>query len=100
MKRSCAYPSQRMPRRFIPGAAIVGGVSSRARVHAAVAAVAALAAVIAVGAAVLPGDEPGPPAAGPAPAPRAEAPPLALDLGVRDDAEAPALRRAGSRHGA
>ena len=33
-----------MPRRFIPGAAIVGGVSSRARVHAAVASVAALAA--------------------------------------------------------
>ena len=85
-----------MPRRFIPGAAIVGGVSSRARVHAAVAAVAALAAVIAVGAAVLPGDEPGPPAAGPAPAPRAEAPPLALDLGVRDDAEARDLRRAAS----
>src|SRR3972149_995698 len=31
MKRSCAYPSQRMPRRFIPGAAIVGGVSSLRR---------------------------------------------------------------------
>lgn len=69
-------------------------MSSRTRLHAVVAVLAALAAVIAVGAAVLPGDEPGPPAAGPAPAPRAEAPPLALDLGVRDDAEARDLRRA------
>ncbi len=85
-----------MSRRFIPGAAIVGDVSSRARIYAAVAAAAALAAVIAVGAAVLPGDEPGPPAPAPAATPRAGTPPLALDLGVRDDAEARALRRAAS----
>lgn len=64
--------------------------------YAIVAAAAALAATIAVGAAVLPGTEPAPPAsAGPA-TPRAGAPPLVLDLGVRDDAEARALGRAAA----
>ncbi len=75
---------------------MVGAVSSRARVYAVVAAVAALAAALAVGAALLPGDEPGPPVPAAAATPRAGTPPLALDLGVRDDAEARALRRAAS----
>ncbi len=85
-----------MSRRFIPAAAIVGAVSSRTRVYAVAAATAALAAVIAVGAAVLPGDEPGQPVAAPAATPRAGTPPLALDLGLRADAEARALRRAAA----
>lgn len=84
-----------MWRRIIPGAAIVAPVTSRVRLYATVAAAAALAAVVAVGAAVLPGDEPGRPAA-PAATPRTGAPPLALDLGVRDDAEAGDLGRAAS----
>ena len=79
-----------------PGATIVVGVNPRTRVFAVVASLAATAAVVTVGATVLssPRDERSSP-----PAPRAGAPPVLLDLGVRDDPEARALRRAAALHG-
>ena len=77
------------------GAAIVVDVSSRTRVIALVTSLAATAAVVTVGATVLSsqGDE-----AAPRPAARAGAPPIVLDLGVRADPEARALRRAATLH--
>jgi tetratricopeptide (TPR) repeat protein len=71
-----------------------GAMSARGRTALAVAAAAALAAVVVAGAAVLTADELPPPAAASAAKPRAGAPPLLLDLGVRDDREALDLRRA------
>ena len=69
-------------------------MSPRARVVALTAAAALAAAALAVGAAVLPDSPRGTVAAPPPAKPRAGAPPLALDLGLRDDAEARELRRA------
>jgi len=70
-------------------------VSARSRTFLVVGVLAALAAVLVVGAAVLSAEEePGAAAAGPAPQPRQGFPPLELDLGIRDDAEAAELRRA------
>ncbi|HYK06878.1 MAG TPA: hypothetical protein VEW11_03810 [Gaiellaceae bacterium] len=70
-------------------------MSARSRTFLVVGVLAALAAVLVVGAAVLSAEEePGAAAAGPAPQPRQGFPPLELDLGIRDDAEAAELRRA------
>jgi len=70
-------------------------VSPRARTALIVAALAALAAVVVAGAAVLSADERDSGAETAArPQPREGFPPLALSLGVRDDAEARELRRA------
>lgn len=70
-------------------------MSSRARTALIVAALAALAAVVVSGAAVLSAEEVDNPAAsGPPPEPREGAPPLALDFGLREDAEARELREA------
>lgn len=72
-------------------------MSPRARVAAIVAAAAALAALLAVAGAVLTAEEvPGPPPGARAAEPRPGFPPLVLDLGVRDDAEARDLRRASA----
>jgi hypothetical protein len=70
-------------------------VTARTRTIVAVASLAAAAATVAVGGAVLQesGDD-GAEAASPAPSRPAGAPPLFLDLGVRDDFEAQELRRA------
>lgn len=59
-----------------------------------VAALALLAAVVVAGSAALSNNDPGPAVAPPALTPRAGAPPLVLDLGVRDDQAARVLRRA------
>ena len=72
-------------------------MSPRTRVIAIVASLAATAAVVTVGATVLASSNAEKPEARPA-GPRAGAPPIALDLGVRDDAEARTLRRAASLH--
>ena len=79
-------------------------MSPRVRVALVVAALAACAAVVVAGAAVLSAKELDPPASTAAPAkPRPGAPPLVLELGLRDDASARALRegdrllRAGKR---
>jgi tetratricopeptide (TPR) repeat protein len=72
-------------------------VSPRTRVIAIVASLAATAAVVTVGATVLASSNDKKPSARAA-APRAGAPPIVLDLGVRDDAEARALRRAAALH--
>lgn len=70
-------------------------MSSRARTSLVVAALAVLAAVVVAGAAVLSADERDSGAATAVkPQPREGFPPLALSLGVRDDAEARELRRA------
>ena len=69
-------------------------MSPRTRTAAVVAALAALAAVVVAGSAALSSDDPGPAATGATPAQREGTPPLVLDLGVRDDASAQALRRA------
>jgi tetratricopeptide (TPR) repeat protein len=70
-------------------------VSPRARTALIVAALAALAAILVAGAAVLSADERDSGAATAVqPQPRTGFPPLALSLGVRDDAEARELRRA------
>ena len=70
-------------------------MSPRARTALIVAALAALAAVVVAGASVISSDERDSGAATTvAPKPRKGAPPLELSLGVRDDAEAPELRRA------
>lgn len=69
-------------------------MSPRARVVALTAAAALAAAALAVGFATIPDSPRGKAAVAPAPKPRAGAPPLALDLGLRDDAEARQLRRA------
>ena len=71
-------------------------MSPRTRVIAIVASLAATAGVVTVGATVLASNEEKREA--PAPRPRAGAPPIVLDLGVRDDAEARTLRRAASLH--
>jgi tetratricopeptide (TPR) repeat protein len=75
-----------------------GSVSPFARVVALTAAAAAAAVVVVVGIVVLQTD----PVEGSAPAPvaRKGAPPLMLELGVRSDAEAVALRRAARLYGA
>lgn len=78
--------------RLVPG--IVGAVSPRARVVALTVAAALVAAALAVGAAILPDSPRGTAPVAPAAKPRAGAPPLALDLGLRADAEARELRRA------
>ena len=72
-------------------------MSPRTRVIAIVASLAATAAVVTVGATVLASsnDEK---RETPSAAPRAGAPPIVLDLGVRDDAEARELRRAEALH--
>jgi tetratricopeptide (TPR) repeat protein len=67
-------------------------VSPRSRVVALTAAAAAAAAALVVGLAALQSDAP--PGVAEGPKPRRGAPPLTLDLGVRSDAEAVALRRA------
>lgn len=69
-------------------------MTPRARVSLAVAAAALAAAGITVAATVLTATEEAEQASPPAPRPRAGAPPLVLDLGVRTDPEARALRRA------
>lgn len=61
-----------------------------------VAGLAALAAVVVAGAAVVSADEVDGPAGAAEATPRAGFPPLALSLGIRDDAEARALRRAAA----
>jgi tetratricopeptide (TPR) repeat protein len=70
-----------------------GAVSPRSRVVALTAAAATVAAVLVVGIAALQSDTPQGVVAGPKR--QAGAPPLTLELGVRGDAEAVALRRAG-----
>ena len=76
-------------------------MSPRARTALIVAALAALAAVVVAGAAVLSADERDSGAATAVqPQPREGFPPLALSLGVRDDAEARELRRAVELYGA
>jgi tetratricopeptide (TPR) repeat protein len=78
-----------------------GRVSARARTALLVAALAALAAVVVAGAVMLSADEAGGPAAeAERPRPRAGFPPLALSLGIRDDAEARQLRRAAELYDA
>ena len=72
-------------------------MSPRTRVIAIVASVAATAAVVTVGATVLASSNEEKRETRPA-GPRAGAPPIALDLGVRDDPEARTLRRAASLH--
>lgn len=69
-------------------------MSDRARTALIVAAVAALAAVVVAGAAVLSAREVESPATAEQPQPREGMPPLVLELGLRDDAEARELRRA------
>lgn len=69
-------------------------MSPRARTALFVAALAALAAVAVAGLAALSAGETGSSAAPPEPVPRSGRPPLALSFGLRDDAEARALRRA------
>lgn len=69
-------------------------MSARARVVALVTAAAAAAAGVTVGVTLATSNR-SPEAAAPAAGPRAGVPPLALDLGVRIDPEARALRRAG-----
>lgn len=69
-------------------------MSPRARVVALTAVAALAAAALAVGAATLPDSPRGTAPVPPAAKPRAGEPPLALDLGLRDDAEARELRRA------
>jgi tetratricopeptide (TPR) repeat protein len=71
-------------------------MSPRARVVVLTAAAALLAAAVAVAAATIPDSPRGRAAVAPAPQPREGAPPLALDLGLRDDAEARDLRRAAA----
>jgi tetratricopeptide (TPR) repeat protein len=72
-------------------------VSARRRTTLIVAALAALAAVVVAGATVLTADDPEEsPAAAAEPQPRDGFPPLALSLGIRDDAEARDLRRAAA----
>jgi tetratricopeptide (TPR) repeat protein len=77
-------------------------MSPRARVFSVVVAAAAAAAIVAVGGAVLLDDHtPGPPNdAGGGSAAQPGSPPLALNLGVRDDAEARDLRRAAALYDA
>ncbi|MDQ3823583.1 MAG: hypothetical protein M3321_10125, partial [Actinomycetota bacterium] len=72
-------------------------MTPRARVTAIVASIAATAAVVTVGATILASSDTEEPAAA-SPAPRPGAPPVLLDLGVRDDPEARALRRAETLH--
>ena len=72
-------------------------MSPRTRVIAVVASLAATAAVVTVGATVLASSNDEERAARPV-GPRAGAPPIALDLGVRDDSEARTLRRAAALH--
>lgn len=70
-------------------------MSPRLRTALIAVAVAALAGVVVAGAAVLSAEElENPAASAPPPQPREGAPPLALDLGIRDDAEARELREA------
>jgi tetratricopeptide (TPR) repeat protein len=70
-------------------------VSARARTAIVVAGIAVLAGAVVAGAAVLSADDVSSnSSAAPAPTPRKGFPPLSLDLGVRDDAEAKDLRRA------
>jgi tetratricopeptide (TPR) repeat protein len=95
------YPEPRGPP-FKEGAIAAGRLSSvvvspRLRVSLLVALAASAAAGVTVAATVLMGGE----GAGPAPAarPRQGVPPLVLDLGVRDDEEARALRRAALLYG-
>ena len=71
-------------------------MSARARTAVIVAALAALAAVVVAGAAVLSADEVKGPEGAAQPQPRSGFPPLALSLGIRDDAEARELRRAAT----
>ena len=78
------------------GAGIVGAVSPRARVSALVAAAAVAAAGATVLATALTRTDPPPEAASPTAGPRPGVPPLVLDLGVRIDPEARALRRAAT----
>jgi tetratricopeptide (TPR) repeat protein len=76
----------------------VARVSPRARVSAVVAEAASTTAGATALATALTSTEP-PTGAAPAPRPRAGAPPLVLDLGVRTDREARALRRAAALYG-
>jgi tetratricopeptide (TPR) repeat protein len=69
-------------------------MSPRTRTAAVVAALALLAAVVVAGSAALSSDDPKPAATAAAPTPRKGAPPLVLELGVRDDPAARALRLA------
>ena len=69
-------------------------MSPRTRTAAVVAALALLAAVVVAGSAALSSDDPKPAAIAAAPTPRKGAPPLVLELGVRDDPAARALRQA------
>ena len=71
-------------------------MSARARTALVVAALAALAAVVVAGAAVLSADEVEGPGEAAQAEPREGFPPLALSLGLRDDAEARQLRRAAA----
>lgn len=69
-------------------------MSPRARTFVVVAALALLAAAAVVGSVSLSRNDPDPAVAKAAPTPRRGAPPLVLDLGLRDDAAARSLRRA------
>ena len=91
---SRASTRRRSRGRSSPAMAIVGRVelSPRTRVFAIVGALALAAAVATVGATVLASDDGG--EAAQTAGPRSGAPPLLLDLGVRDDPEARELRRA------
>ncbi|MGL6279543.1 MAG: hypothetical protein ACRC50_08330, partial [Gaiella sp.] len=89
---------QRRPASFLPG--YRDRVRARTRVIVLTLVAAVLAAVAAVAVGALQGERAGAPAAqGERPAPREGNPPLALDLGVREDAEARALRRAERLYG-
>ena len=75
-------------------------MSARARTGLIVAAIAVAAAAVVVGAAVLTAEEEHTVAtAGSAPTPKKGAPPLSLDFGLREDAEASDLRRAAALYG-
>lgn len=81
--------------KLVFGCGYAGRVSPRLRTALIAAAVAALAAVVVAGAAVLTAEEvENPAASAPAPQPREGRPPLVLELGLRDDAEARELREA------
>ena len=69
-------------------------MSPRLRTTGVVAALALLAAVVVAGSAALSGGDQGAAVTPPAPTPRKGAPPLVLELGVRDDAQARSLREA------
>jgi tetratricopeptide (TPR) repeat protein len=88
----CAWYATHQPAGVFP-ATLVGSVSPRVRVVLLTAAVAAVSAGVVVGVAARSGGEPPPQTQG---KPQPGAPPLTLDLGVRDDVEARSLRQAAT----